>query len=891
MERKQWHAEQEEAVLQHFSVDRSQGLDGEDVTRNLETHGKNVLPKPEKVPEWRKFLGHFNDVLIYVLLAAAVVTAVLGHFIDTAVILAVAIINAMIGYVQENRAEKALEGIQNMLSSDATVVREGRRLEIPADEVVPGDIVLFKAGDRLPADVRLIEANNLKVEESALTGESLAVQKQTAAIDADAVLGDQVNMAFSGTSISSGSGRGIVVATGEQTELGKINTSMVETEQLQTPLLRQTAQFGKTISFIILLIAGVSFIYGYVFHDYPTTELLLAVISLAVAAIPEGLPAILSIILALGVQTMAGNNAIVKNLPSVETLGAVSVICSDKTGTLTRNEMTVTSIDLKDAEYSVTGTGYAPHGEIVAGKGTDDPSTLKEFLTCIKTVNETSLGKNVETGQWEISGEPTEGCLLTVAEKAGSDIPALPPIDKIPFDSEYKYMAYLVETEGTKRLYVKGAPDRLLDMAYPDTEDEDRLEWEKKLVRIAGEGKRMLGAAYKDMPPETSEITHEDLTRGMNLLGFAGIIDPPREEAILAVEESKRAGINVKMITGDHKDTAIAIGRQLGIGDGRQAIEGRELDGMTEDELARAAMEYDIFARTSPQNKLQLVTALQEQKQITSMTGDGVNDAPALKRADIGVAMGIKGTEVSKEAARMILVDDNFETIVKAVREGRRVYDNLKKTILFILPTNGAEAFLILAALMFGLAMPLTPVQILWVNMVVSVTVSLALAFEKLEPSSMKRPPRPPETRLLSGYYIFRIALVSLLVGGGILLVNLELHDMGYPADVINTVTLQSIVFAQLFHLYNCRSEVNFALNRNFFTNRIAFMVSGLLVLLQIGVTYLPFMNTILGTVPIALEYWLIPIAIGISVFILIEVEKWITRSIIKRKSLPADKV
>lgn len=891
MQKKLWHAEREADVLKYFSVEKSQGLTGEDVSRSLEAHGRNVLPKPDKVPEWRKFLKHFNDVLIYVLLVAAVITFVLGHFIDTAVILAVAIINAIIAYVQGNRAEKALEGIQNMLSLEAAVLRDGKRLEIPADEVVPGDIVLFSAGDRLPADVRLIEANNLKVEESALTGESLAVRKQTAAIAAEAVLGDQVNMAFSSTSIASGSGRGIVIATGEQTELGKINTSMVETEQLQTPLLRQTAQFGKTITFVILLIAAVSFIYGYVFHDYPTSELLLAMISLAVSAIPEGLPAILSIILALGVQTMAQNNAIVKNLPSVETLGAVSVICSDKTGTLTKNEMTVTSIELQEASYSVTGTGYAPHGEIVPGRTPDEyTDILEEFLTCVKTVNETRLRKDENTNQWEISGEPTEGCLLTVAEKAPFEVPALSPVDKIPFDSEYKYMAYLVEIDGNKRLYVKGAPDRLLDMAYPDVNDKERQKWEAKLARIAGEGKRTLGAACRDMPDETSSITHEDLEEGLHLLGFAGIIDPPREEAILAVEESKRAGITVKMITGDHKDTAVAIGRQLGIGDGQRAIEGRELDGMTEDELAHAAIEYDIFARTSPQNKLQLVTALQTQGHITSMTGDGVNDAPALKRADIGVAMGIKGTEVSKEAARMILVDDNFETIVKAVREGRRVYDNLKKTILFILPTNGAEALLILAAIMFGLTMPLTPVQILWVNMVVSVTVSLALAFEKLEPGTMERPPRPPETKLLSDYYIFRIALVSLLVGGGILLVNLKLHDLGYPPNVINTVTVQSIVFAQLFHLYNCRNEVDFALNRNFFTNRIAFMVSGLLVLVQIAVTYLPFMNTILGIVPIRLEYWLIPVAIGIAVFILIEIEKWITRSIIKKKSAAAGK-
>ncbi|WP_338020609.1 HAD-IC family P-type ATPase [Alkalihalobacterium alkalinitrilicum] len=703
----------------------------------------------------------------------------------------------------------------------------------------------------------------------------------------DTVLGDRINMVFSGTSIASGSGLGVVVAIGEETEIGKINTSMAQVEEIQTPLLKQTAKFGKMISVVILFGAAAMFVFGYVFHDYEAAELLLAVIGLAVAAIPEGLPAILSIILALGVQTMANNNAIVRNLPSVETLGAVSVICSDKTGTLTKNEMTVTSLILRDHEFDITGTGYAPEGQIILDGVEADvkaDTALNHFLTCVKTVNEASLYKD-EEGQWVMNGEPTESCLVTLVEKANEPIERLELLAKIPFDSAYKYMAGLVEFNGERLIYVKGAPDRLFEMAGLEIGSEERAYWEKKMSQHASMGKRMIGAAMKKVGSDVTTIDHEDVQSGLTLLGLAGIIDPPREEAIVSVKECKRAGIVVKMITGDHKDTAIAIGKELGIGDGTRAIEGRELDAMTPEELMQAAIEYDVFARTSPENKLQLVQALQEHGHICAMTGDGGNDAPALKRADIGVAMGIKGTEVSKDASQMVLVDDNFNTIVSAVREGRRVYDNLKKTILFILPTNGAEAFLIFASILFGTMMPLTPVQILWVNMITAVTISLAIAFEKLEKGTMDRPPREPETKLLSGYYIFRIVFVSLLIGGGILAMNADLIQNGYDQAVVNTVTLQVLVLAQLFHLFNCRSERNFALTKDFFTNKTAFLVSGLLILIQLGVTYLPVMNTILGTVPISAEYWIIPIAIGLVVFIIVEIEKWVTRKVIGYRS------
>jgi len=886
-EPKKWFHLEVDNIIDELDTDRKRGLSEDEVVERVRKWGKNELPEAEKEPGWKKFIKHFNDILIYVLFAAAIITLLLGHYIDTTVILLVAIINAAIGYIQENKAERALEGIRNMLSANANVIRAGERIEVPAKELVAGDIVTLKAGDKIPADIRLIRTENFKVEESPLTGESTSVEKATDALPKDTVLGDRTNMIFSGTAVATGSAQGIVVEIGEKTELGKINKSMSEVEEIKTPLLKQTDDFGKMISIVILFLAGAMFVYGYFVQDYEASELLLAVIGLAVAAIPEGLPAILSIILAIGVQTMAKQNAIVRTLPSVETLGAVSVICTDKTGTLTKNEMTVTSLLLNEVEYDVTGTGYSPEGTIqVDGKEQkpSDDSQLLQFLTCVKTVNDTYLRKN-EEDQWIINGEPTEGCLITLAEKAAEPIERHDSIAKIPFDSSYKYMASLIEVDGEKIIYVKGAPDRLFEMAFSAEEKQDRSYWEEQMVEHAKKGERLIGAAVKKVDASKEDLNHEDIASGLTFLGLAGIIDPPREEAIVAVSECLNAGIQVKMITGDHRETAMAIGKQMGIGDGKKALEGRELDEMSPAELQKAAVEYDIFARTSPENKLKLVQALQANDLVTAMTGDGVNDAPALKRADIGIAMGIKGTEVAKDASQMVLADDNFKTIFNAVREGRRVYDNLKKTILFILPTNGAEAFLIFASILMGTMMPLTPVQILWVNMITSVTISLALAFERLEATSMDRPPRPKNTKLLSHYYIFRIIFVSLLIGGAILLMNANLIADGYDQGVVNTMTLHALVIAQLFHLFNCRTERNFALNKDFFANKTAFIVSGILILVQIGITYLPFMNTILGTVPIDAEYWVIPVVIGVVVFIAVEIEKWITRQVVKRKA------
>lgn len=883
----EWYALEKEEVLKAVSTDIAYGLSSEEASARLEKYGRNKLPQKKKESKIIRFLKHFHDVLIYVLFGAAIITAVLGHYTDTVVIIIVAVVNACIGYFQESKAEEALESIKNMLSLKAKVIRNNRSVEIDAQDVAIGDIVLLYPGDKVPADLRLIRADNLKIEESPLTGESVSAEKRLGVLPKDTLLGDRSNMAFTSTTVSSGTGRGIAVAVGKNTEIGKINEMMTEVDQLTTPLLRQTAQFGKTVSVFTIFVAIATYLFGHFLRDYDTEELLMSVIGLAVAAIPEGLPAILSIILAIGVQNMAKRNAIVRNLPSVETLGSVSVICSDKTGTLTKNEMTVQNVVLRHADYTVSGIGYAPEGTILhQGERVNIASApvLGRLLNGFHICNEATLDKD-ENGNWAVKGDPTEGALVTLFQKSGLPDDEIERKSTIPFDSEYKYMATLVEMEDKNIIYIKGAPDRLLDMADKETGSDgeqalDQAYWEGKISSLANNGQRVIGGAYKYVGKEVTRIDHDDVLNGVVFLGLAGIIDPPRDEAIKAIQLCKDAGITVKMITGDHAETAKAIGRDMGIGNGKDVLQGKDLQLMSDRDLKDAVKEYHIFARTSPEHKLRLVNALQENNIICAMTGDGVNDAPALKKADVGIAMGIKGTEVTKDASEMVLADDNFSTIVDAVEEGRRIYDNLKKTILFILPTNGAESFLIIASILFGTMMPLTPVQILWVNMVTSITVSLALAFESIEKDTMKRPPRATNEPLLSGYFIWRILFVSILIGGGTLWLGLYLKDAGMSEDQVRTITLQTIVISQLFHLFNCRSIRGSAFNDDFFSNKAIYVVAVLLFLLQFSITYIPFMNQVFGTVPITVSQWQYPYYLGIVVFAVIEIEKAIMRKI-----------
>ncbi|CAI9392013.1 putative cation-transporting ATPase F [Citrobacter sp. T1.2D-1] len=863
------------------------GLTHDEASARLARDGLNALPEKAGKPAWLRFLAHFHDVLIYVLIAAAALTAVMGHWVDTAVILGVAVINAMIGHIQENNAEKSLKSIRNMLSASAVVVRNGQHETVATTDLVVGDIVVLRAGDRIPADLRVMEAHNLRVEEAILTGESTVVDKTADALAGELPLGDRKNLLFSGTTISAGAGLGVVIATGEATELGHINQMMTGIEKHRTPLLVQMDKLGKAIFSLILAMMAGLFIFSLLLRDMPMSELLLSLISLAVAAVPEGLPAIISIILSLGVQTMARKRAIIRKLPTVETLGAMSVICSDKTGTLTMNEMTVKAIITADKNYRVQGNSYEPTGEIHVEE--DDAlaeiapgSLLENYLRTIDLCNDSQLIRD-DQGHWGITGGPTEGALKVLAAKA-----MLPAVEcelrsKIPFDSQYKYMATHYRIGNDERVLVTGAPDVLfklcqLQQTANGTEAFTQPHWEAEIARYAKEGLRMVAAAWKPARADASTLTHDCLNEGLIFLGIAGMMDPPRPEAIAAIGACQQAGIRVKMITGDHPQTAMSIGGMLGIHNSCHAVTGYELEQMDDAELAEAAVTYDIFARTSPEHKLRLVKALQEKGEIVGMTGDGVNDAPALKQADVGIAMGIKGTEVTKEAADMVLTDDNFATIASAVQEGRRVYDNLKKTILFIMPTNLAQGLLIVVALLAGNLIPLTPVLILWMNMATSATLSFGLAFEAGERNIMRRPPRQSNENVMDGFAIWRVGFVGTLIAACAFTLEAWLQPRGHSPEFIRTVLLQTLVTAQWVYMLNCRVSDGFSLGRGLLMNKGIWLVSGILLLLQLAIIYVPFLQMLFGTEALPLRYWGITFAIGIALFFIVEIEKPLTR-------------
>lgn len=878
---KKWHHLTTDTVLGNLNAD-TKGLNADEVQKRLEKHGPNKLPEAKSRSALMRFLLQFHNVLIYVLMVAALVTALLDHWIDTWVIVAVILINAIIGFVQEGKAEKALENIRNMLSLNANVLRDGSKKNVDAEELVPGDIVFLESGDKIPADIRLIDIRNFRVEESALTGESVAVEKQTDPVEKDAVPGDQTCMAFSGTSVVYGRARAIVVETGANTELGKINQMMSDVEEITTPLLQQIDQFGKALSLIIVGASALFFAFGYFLRDYTMDELFMAVISLAVAAIPEGLPAIMTITLAVGVQIMAGKNAIIRRLPSVETLGSVSVICSDKTGTLTKNEMTATSFVTSEGVFTVEGSGYKPEGNILKDDQSVSPydyPVSERLIQAVKACNDAQLNQDQNT--WTVNGDPTEGALLTLAHKSGLKSFEPDRIDQIPFESEHKYMATLNDVEGERYIFMKGAPESLLDvcsneMTNGETQSIDKEFWDQQMESQANEGRRLLGAAYKKVDSGKGTISHDDVQSGMTFLGIIGMIDPPRPEAMEAIKACQEAGISVKMITGDHAITAKAIGDQIGIGDGGHAVTGTEIENMGDEELREVAINHNVFARTSPEHKLRLVKALQKENKICAMTGDGVNDAPALKRADVGIAMGIKGTEVTKDASEMVLADDNFASIASAVEQGRTIYDNLRKAILFILPTNGAESFVIIAAVFMGLTMPITPVQILWVNMVTAVTLALALSFEPTEPGVMKRPPRDTNAPILGSYFLWRVGFVSLLIGGLTLMLYYWLRDYGYDLDTSRTIAVNTLVAGQLFYLFNCRRMYEPSVGKGFFNNKYVFIAVAVLIVFQLVFTYAPFMNEWFATSPHQASYWLYPLAGGFFVFWLVELEKYI---------------
>ncbi len=886
-----WHGLTIDEVFTRLNADRA-GLTAAQAQQRLTQFGENRFPPPARRGALLRFALQFHNVLIYVLLVSAVLTALIADWSDTLVIIGVVLINALIGFIQEGKAEKAVAAIQRLLSLRAVVLRDGQRRELPAEQLVPGDVVFVQSGDKLPADLRWFAVKNLRVDEAALTGESVAVEKALPAVPATAALGERFCMSYSGTLVVYGQGSGVVVATGAATELGRISVLLATVQELSTPLMRRMLEFGRGLALVIVAVAAVTFAVGFGLRDFPFASMLMAVVALAVAAIPEGLPAIMTITLAIGVQRMARRNAIIRRLPAVETLGAVTVICTDKTGTLTKNEMTVNHVITAAHNFTVTGAGYAPHGSFaVSGRdiSADADPVLMEFGRIALLCNDATLRQH--DAQWELTGDPTDGALLTLGMKAGlvrSVLQAaLPRTDTLPFESEQRFMATLHHDHaGNGVIYLKGAPERVLKMCAAqrrDLRDEalDHGLWQAQITALAAAGQRVLAVAMKTAAPAQRELSFADTTHGFTLLGLCGIIDPPRAEAIRAVAQCRAAGVRVKMITGDHAATACAIGAQLGIGDGATALTGAQLEMMDDVELRHAVQSTDVFARASPEHKLRLVTALQADGQVVAMTGDGVNDAPALKRADVGIAMGVKGTEAAKEAAEVVLGDDNFASIAIAVEEGRTVYDNLQKSILFMLPTNGGQGAIIIAAILFGLTLPITPLQILWVNLVTAVTLAMALAFEPPEPGVMQRPPRDPRAPLLSGFLVWRVAFVSALLLAGA--IGLFLWETAHGASVAvgRTVAVNALMLGQTFYLFSSRHRYTSAFKReSLFGSRMVLLVIAAMLLLQMLFTYLPLLQRGFDSAALGLAAWGRIVTFGSVVLVLVEIEKWLLRRV-----------
>jgi len=855
------HARPVEACLVALDA-RPEGLTATEARQRLVAHGPNRLPDVRsRTPLWR-FLAQFHNVLIYVLLGAAGVTAALQHWVDTGVILAVVLANAVIGYLQEGKAEAAMAAIRGMLAPRAAVLRDGKRVTVDGAGIVPGDIVLLEAGDKVPADLRLLEARGLSAQEAILTGESVPVEKTADPVMAAAPLGDRKSMLWSGTLVTHGTARGLVVATGTGTEIGRIGGLLAGVEQLTTPLVAQMDHFARWLTFLILLASGLLLAYGYFVGHHEFSAMFMVVVGLAVAAIPEGLPAVMTITLAIGVQAMARRHAIVRRLPAIEAIGSVSVICTDKTGTLTRNEMVVAAAETPEGAVEIAGDGYAPEGAITPGRD------LSRLARAAALCNDAALHRR--DGLWMVEGDPMEGALLAFAGKTGSDVAAR-RLDAIPFDSRHRFMAVLTEGAAGRLTHVKGAPERVLRMCA----GIDLRHWHERADALARRGLRVLALAERT--EEGARIDAASLEGSLAFLGLVGLIDPPRPEAIAAVAECRAAGIRVKMITGDHAGTAAAIAEQIGLANPHRVLTGADLDRLDDAQLALEVASVDVFARTSPEHKLRLVTALQAHGLTVAMTGDGVNDAPALKRADAGIAMGLKGSEAAKEAADLVLADDNFATIAAAVREGRTVYDNLKKVISWTLPTNAGEAMVLVVALLAGLALPVTAVQILWVNLITAITLGLALAFEPTESGTMTRPPRQRNAPILSGELVWHVVLVALLFLTAVFGVFSYAVDKGHSLALAQTLAMNTLVVLEIFHLFFIRNihgaSLTWAAARG---TRMVWTVVIVVTAAQFAVTYLPPLQAVLGTQPVPLADGLLVVAVGAAFFALIEIEKQI---------------
>lgn len=895
---KHWHHLPADEVIDLLDSDKEKGLDLFEVEHRRKHFGTNAITGKKGIGPFLRFLLQFHQPLIYILIAAGAVTAFLQELVDAAVIAGVVAINAVIGFIQESKAVKAIEALARTVTTEATVVRAGRKQRISSVEMVPGDIVLLQSGDKVPADMRLFQTKDLQVDESVLTGESVPVHKKPQVLDHGTVLADRRNMAYASTLVTYGQGSGVVIATGDKTEVGRISELIETTGQLETPLTRKIARFSNILLYAILALAAVTFIAGLV-RGQPIIDMFMAAVALAVGAIPEGLPAALTITLAIGVARMARKRAIIRKLPAVETLGSTTVICSDKTGTLTENQMTVQEVFAGGELFEVTGTGYTPSGQFVRQGVAVDTSMFPALTECLKAgllCNDSMLSE--KEGRWTIQGDPTEGSLLVSAAKAGLNTADMnrtfPRIDVIPFESQHQYMVTLHSggEERTAALYVKGSVETVLkmcvrsfdNMGRPALLDANAIE--NAAGDMAARGIRVLAFASGEWTKKEPVLDHSDMDSGLTFLGLQGMIDPPRQEAVLAVENCHTAGIHVKMITGDHALTASSIARHVGLRNPSAVITGGALTEISDEELIDVADRTSVFARVTPEQKLRLVEALQAKGNVVAMTGDGVNDAPALKRADIGVAMGITGTDVAKEAADMVLTDDNFASIEAAVEEGRGIFDNLTKFIVWTLPTNLGEGLVILAAIFAGVTLPILPVQILWINMTTAILLGLMLAFEPKEPGIMSRPPRDPKTPILTGILMWRLMLVGVfLLVGAFGLFEWELM-IGADIAEARTVAVNLFVMVQLFYLFNCRSLTQSVFSLGFFSNPPLFGGAVVMLIFQMMFTYLPAMNFMFHSAPIGLGAWGRIVAVAIVISCTVGLEKWLRKKNMQRRSI-----
>ncbi|WP_404364944.1 cation-translocating P-type ATPase [Marinobacter sp.] len=891
-----WHALSPEEALEKLESSKD-GLSEDRASELLEKHGPNQIREEEGRPWWRRLLDQFNNILIILLIVAGAASWALGQLVDAGAIFAVVLINGLIGFIQEGKAEKALQSIKNMLSPRARVVRDGKEKTLPAEELVPGDVVILASGDRVPADLRLLSASQCRNEEAPLTGESEPVIKTTEAVDEDTDLADRSSMAYASTLCVHGSCRGLVVATAMDTEIGHISEMIEDVREIKTPLQKQLDRFGQMLAGIIPAVAFAMGLFGVLVYDLGLQEMFMAGVGLAVAAIPQGLPAIVTITLAIGVQAMAKRNAIIRHLPAVETLGSVSTIFTDKTGTLTRNEMTVSAVDMLERRVRVRGTAFESDRSFTDGAGDDsepekidpgDSDVLARILIAGVMCNDSNL--NEENGDWTIDGDPTEGSLLVLAARADrkpEDIRKdFRRLDEIPFDSAHKYMATLDEPakDGGRIIHVKGAPDVLLDMCsrVATEEGDEELDpgyWEERIETLSSQGLRVLALAMRTAD-DIDSLEKKHVESDLVLLGLVGMLDPPREAVIESVKRCREAGIHVRMVTGDHARTARAIGDKIGLDETGEAMTGKEIEETSDEELRNRLDEVNVFARASPEHKLRLVEAIQSKGQVCAMTGDGVNDAPALKRADVGTAMGIQGSEASKQAAQMVLADDNFASIVNAVEEGRRVYANIRKTIAFLLPTNGAESLAILIAVLSGALLPITPVQILWVNMVTAVTLGLSLAFEAAEPDIMQQPPRDPKEPLLNLFLAWRVVFVACLLVAPVYGLFIWLQEaQGASLELARSAAVNMLVVGEVVYLLNVRRSLAPALCiKGLFGSRVVLIAIGLVVVFQLAWTYTGPMQFLFESTALTATHWGLVWAAGLLIFLLVEIEKAVVR-------------